>query len=186
MDVLLGVPHADAVNAEILVSRIVRVWLIIGDRIEALDTTIDSEDHFFTVLALIFPAKKDLVQDTPFILLHIRMFQLLKILSTDTQTVGRHGLDDILRRFEFGVIELISVTVLYYHHLRAAFVKAADHTRLLQRAIGDINTAFADPLVLSWRPVFTDAIDIDLVDPCAGETKGGPERLKVGNCSSRR
>ena len=58
MNVLLGVPHADAVNTEILISRIVCVRLIIGDRIEAPDMPIYSDDYFFAILALIFPVKR--------------------------------------------------------------------------------------------------------------------------------
>lgn len=57
-------------------------------------------------------------------------------------------------------------------------MKATDHACLLKRAIRDANTAFADPLVLPWRPISMDAIDIDLVDPCAGESKGG---MDAGN-----
>jgi hypothetical protein len=74
MDVLLGRSHADAVNAEILFPHIVRVWLIIGKRVEPLDMPICSKDHHSSVRALIFPAEKKLVEDTPFPFLHIRVF----------------------------------------------------------------------------------------------------------------
>ena len=50
------------------------------------------------------PSADAVIVTIPVVLRLIWIFQLLKILVTDPQTIGRYGLNDILRRFEFGII----------------------------------------------------------------------------------